>query len=370
MRVALLGPPQSGKSKLFAAVAEAGGADVDTSRPDKAHLAVVKATDERLGWLAEQHKPKKVTPAELEFLDLPGFNLSDEPGRGRAKTHWPAMRQSDMLVFVVRAFEAAAVPAYRGRVDPAADVEELLAEMLFADLDQVTTRIEKLSAAILKPTAQRDLQKHELELMNRLSETLQADKPLAEAATSDTEAKLLRSFAFLSQKPVLVVLNCSESAVDAAGAHAGEILPVGTPAGPSKIGTLPCLRLSAKIEEELAQLPAEERAEFLADMHLEAVARDVLVRACYESLKLVSFYTVNPNECRAWAVPEGTDALRAAGLIHSDIARGFIRAETVAYENLRAAGDMKAARAAGKVRLEGKTYLIHDGDVIYFRFNV
>ena len=356
MRVALIGPPQSGKSTLFAAVVGEGGSAVHVERPDQAHLAVVKVPDQRLEWVASLISPKKITHAELEFLDLPGLDLSDEPGRHHAKTHFAAMRQSDMLCFVVRGFEDQTVPAYRGRIDPAADVDELVAEMLFADLDQTAARIDKLTAALRKPTAERDAQQRELELMKRLAEALEADRPISEAVTSESEAKLLRSFAFCSQTPALAVLNCGE---DELGRHP-----------PSELGSLACLQLSAKIECELTQLPADERGEFLADLGVSASVRDRLIRACYERMNLVSFFTVNPNESRAWSIPAGTDALTAAGLVHSDIARGFIRAETVAYDDLKAAGDTKAAKAAGKVRLEGKNYVVQDGDVIYFRFNV
>jgi GTP-binding protein YchF len=356
MRVALVGPPQSGKSTLFAAVAAAGGSHVDLSRPDMAHLAVVKVPDERLEWLAEHHAAGKTTFAELEFLDVPGLDLADEAGRNHARTHWPALRQSDLLVFVVRDFADPTVAAYRDRVDPAADVGELIAEMLFADLDQVTARIEKLTQSLKKPTGDRAEQQRELELMQRLAEALEAEHPIADAIQSDGEGKLLRSFGFLSQKPALVVVNCSEEALGQSG--------------PDDLGGLPCTRLSAKIEEEIAELPPAERGEFLADLGLGASARDRLVRACYERLDLVSFLTVGPTECRAWTVPAGTDALTAAGRVHTDMAAGFIRAETVAFDDLRAAGDMKAAKAAAKVRLEGKQYVVQDGDVILFRFNV
>ncbi len=155
MRVALVGVAQSGKSSVLVAVAGADGSLPDMSRADQVHVAVAKVPDERLQWLAELYPPKKVIPAELEFIDLPGFDLSSEAGRNRAKTHWATMRQSDMLLFVLRAFEEASVPAYRARIDPKADLEELLAEMLFADLDQVTSRIKKLEAASRKPTADR-----------------------------------------------------------------------------------------------------------------------------------------------------------------------------------------------------------------------
>jgi ribosome-binding ATPase len=355
MKVALVGPSQSGKSALFAAMAEAGGSHVDLSRPDQPHLAVVKVPDERVTWLSELYKPKKTTLAELEFLDLPGFDLRDEAGRQRSKAHWPAMRQSDMLVFVVREFQNDAVGTYRGRIDPTADVQELLAEMLFADLDQVTARVEKLEAALKKPSPKRDEQARELDLMNRLKTALEEEKPIATAVQSETEGKLLRSFGFLSQKPALVVINTDEGNV---GKEA------------QSIQTVPSLRLSAKIEEEIAQLPADERKEFLADLGVEASARDRMVQACYQRLNLISFLTAGEDECRAWTIPSGTDAVTAATEIHSDIARGFIRAETVSFEDLKAHNDMKGAKAAGKIRLEGKTYVVRDGDIINFRFAV
>ncbi len=355
MRVCLIGPTQSGKTTLFQAVAEASGSGVDVSRPDQPHLATIKVPDDRLNWLAEHYQPKKTTPAELEFLDLPGFDLADSAGRQRSRQHWPAMRQSDALVYVVRAFENASVAAYRDRIDPAADIEELRSEMLFADLEQVTTRIEKLEVSVRKPTPKQSEQKHELDLMQRLQQALENEEPIRSAVANPAEDKLIRSFGFLSQKPALVVLNCCEDDLDK---------------GDAEIAGLRGLRLSAQIEEEIAQLPPEERGEFLADLGLDEPAADRLVRACYEQLNLISFLTVGEDECRAWTIPAGTPAVEAAGKIHTDIARGFIRAETVSYADFREGGDMKAAKAAGKVRLEGKDYIVQDGDIINFRFNV
>lgn len=355
MRVCLVGPPQSGKSSLFAAVAEAGGSSVDLSRPDQPHLAVVKVPDERLAWLAELYQPKKLTHAELELLDVPGFDLSDEAGRNRSKTHWPSLRQADMLVLVVRAFDDPSVAPYRGRVDPAADVRELLEELLFADLEQVTTRVGKLEESVKRPTPNREEQQKELELMNRLQNALEEERPIREVVETEAEARTIRSFGFLSEKPALVVVNRGEEDMD-------EETSLGM--------TLPELHLSAKIEEEIAQLSPQERGEFLADLGLSVSAGDRLIRACYTRMNLASFLTVGEDECRAWTIPAGTTAVNAAGKIHSDIARGFIRAETVAYADLRTAGEMKAAKAAGSVRLEGKSYVVQDGDVINFRFNV
>ncbi len=356
MRVVLAGPMQSGKSSLFEAVARAGGSHVDLSRGDQPHLAVVKVPDTRLDWLVEQYKPRKTTHAELEFLDLPGFDLADEAGRTRAKAHWPAMRQSDMLVWVLRAFNDDTVAAYRGRIDPSADARELLGEALFADLDQVANRIAKLETAVRKPTARQKDQLRELDLMKRLAAALEEETPVAKVVSSEAEAKMLGGFAFLTHKPMLAVRNCSEQ--DAAGE------------APDTLESLPCMQLSARIEAELSRMPPQDRLEFMADLGLAQGACDRLVRACFQRINLICFFTVGPDECRAWQIPAGTDAVTAASAVHSDIARGFIRAETVHYDDLRAAGDEKAAKAAGKVRLEGKEYKVRDGDVIYFRFNV
>jgi hypothetical protein len=355
MRIAMMGPVQSGKSSLFEGVARAGGSHVDLSRPDQPHLAVVKVPDGRLDWLVQQYKPKKVTHAELELLDLPGFDLRDETGRARAKAHWPALRQSQMLVLVLRAFGGKAVAAYRGRVDPQTDAKELLEEMRFADMEQVAGRIEKLDAAIAKPTSKREEQARERDLMRRLAAGMEAGKPLQEVA-SEAEWKLLGGFGFLSAKPALIVLNCSEEAA-------------GDP-GPGEMASLPCVSLAARLEAELSRLPDRQRKEFQAELGLRVSACDVLVGACLRRMNLASFFTVNANECRAWIVPAGTNALATAGMVHSDIARGFIRAEVIHYDDYYAAGDHKAAKAAGKVRLEGKEYVVRDGDVIYFRFNV
>jgi len=261
-----------------------------------------------------------------------------------------------MLALVLRGFHDASVPAYRDRVDFAADLAELKDEMLFSDLEQVAARAEKLQAALKKPTPQREEQARELALMDRLRQTLEAEKPLTQAVSSEAEEKMVRAFAFLTLKPTLVVVNCDEDAA--------------AQPGPAEVGGYPAIRLSAKIEEEIALLPPAERGEFMTDLGIAEAAGDRLARACHRGMNLISFFTHGDKEARAWTVPAGTDAVTAAGEIHTDMARGFIRAEVIAFDDLKAAGSEKAARAAGKYRLEGKSYLVQDGDVIHFRFSV
>lgn len=357
MQVALVGMRQSGKSALFAAVA-GGHGSAEAGGGHQVGKAVVKVPDERLAVLSDIYKPKKTTPATIEFLDLPGLSFVDEGDRHDARKIIADARQVAMLVFVIRGFENASVAAYRDRVNPAADLEELRTELLLADLELVTNRIEKLEVSITKPTKTQPHDKKELELLKRCAGVIEELKPLTEAIDSPEEEKLLRSFGFLTLKPVCVVLNVDEDKASEAGGLSAE------EAG-SEVVTL-----AATLEAELAALEAEERSVFLEEMGISEVAQDRLVRTCYKTLNLVSFLTVGADEVRAWTVPAECPALEAAGEIHSDIQRGFIRAETVHYDDFAAAGDMKAAKAAGKVRLEGKTYAVQDGDIINFRFNV
>jgi len=358
MRAALVGLPQSGKSTLFAAAAESGGSHVHLERPDQEHLAVIKVPDDRVDWLDEHYKPKKKTYAEMEFVDIPGLDFTTDATRSHARTYMAKVRQTDMIILVLREFHNDSVPPYRNRIDPVVDLEELRQEMLLSDLEQVTARIDKLRSALRKPTPDREKNQHELELMQRLQETLEAEQPIAQAVKTASEQKMLRAFAFLTLKPLVVVINCDENSI-------GD-----DQSGLSEFAGYPAIRLSAKVEEEIASLPAEDRSEFLQAMGITTPARDRLVHACYEAMNLISFLTVSKNEVRAWTIPAGTDAVTAAGTVHSDMARGFIRAEVIAFEDLKDAGDEKKARAAGKFRLEGKNYIVQDGDVILFRFNV
>ena len=355
MKFALIGPPQSGKSTLFTAVS---GQTPATSHGGQKHpIAVVKVPDPRLVWLRDLFQPKKYTPATVDLLDIPGLPLDQSNQRDQVDKLIPAIREADVLVAVVRGHSSDATVAYRDRVDPAGDLDELHAEFAFSDLELIARRIEKLEVAVTKPTKSQEADKRELALLQNCRSALEDEKPINDVIQNAEQSKLVRSFAFLTQKSWVGVVNIDESQLAAPPS-------VAHPADGEVIA------LAAKLEAELAQLDGDDRALFMEEMKLNELATERLLRVCYHAAGLISFFTVGPDEVRAWTINQGQTALEAAGKIHSDIARGFIRAETISYEQLRECGDMKAAKAAGKLRLEGKEYVVQDGEIVHFRFNV
>ncbi len=354
MKAAIIGLPFSGKSTLFTA---ATSLKADPGEMPQDRVAVVPVPDRRLDFLAKLHNPKKVTPATIEFVDFPGFSLSDAHGQQELKKYLPKIRLCDLLVLVVRDFQSPSVPAYRDRVDRDADLAELREELIYADLETVTNRIEKLEKALGKPTKTHEQEKRELVLLTACREALEASKPLSTALQSADEARMLSSFGFLTEKPAIVVFNVDEDRATEADIPA-----------PDHVHS--AVALCADLEAQIAELDESDRPAFLADIGIETPARDVLIQRCYDAMDHISFLTMGPDECRAWSIRKGTVAVDAAGKIHSDLARGFIRAETVAYHDLVEAGDFKGAKANGKVRQEGKTYVVQDGDILNIKFNV
>ncbi|MEE9296921.1 MAG: DUF933 domain-containing protein [Phycisphaerae bacterium] len=354
MRTALIGLPQSGKTTLGGAVS---GTMPDAAGPPQVRHTVVKVPDDRVHVLAKMYNPKKVTEATIEYIDVPGFSLADHRGQEDLRRFLPDIRQADLLVAVIRTFVSDSVPAYRDRVDPAADFEELREELIYADLESVSNRIEKLEKALRKPTKTHDQEKRELELLTECRETLEDSKPLSAVPGGEERQRMVTGFGLLSAKPLVVVYNVSEQDAAAPDPHPPEM-------------TAGAINLCALTELEITQLDPNERGAFLEDLGVQKPARERLIGKCYQALGLISFLTVGREEVRATTVKKGSDALEAAGRIHSDMARGFIRAETVAFSDLMEAGDMKAAKASAKVRQEGKHYIVQDGDVINFKFNV
>ena len=281
----------------------------------------------------------------------------DEHGRAAARKLFGQIRTVDLFVVVLRAFENASVPAYRNRIDPGKDLAELKTEFLLADLELVTTRIDRLEKQVHKPTKTQARDKEELVLQVRLQEALESERPLAELEFNERETELIKPLGFLTLRPMMVVINIDEG-------------KVGQRAELPAAGGAEVIQLSAEIESELAQLDPESRAEFMKDLGIREPASAQFVQTCYRTLGLISFLTVGKDEVRAWTIEAGTIAHEAAGKVHSDIQRGFIRAETMSYADLRELRDEKAVKAAGKMRLEGKSYVVQDGDIINYRFNV
>ncbi len=356
MKVALLGLLQSGKSTILASLS---GKAIPAIGATAIEEAIVPVPDERLDWLTRYYKPKKTTYATIDCLDLPGFNFADEHGRAAARRLINQIRTVELLVLVVRAFENPAVPAYRNSVNPARDLAELQTELLLADLELVATRIEKLEKQVHKPTKTQAHDKAELALQKKLQEAIESEKPISSAVETDAEREMIKSLGFLTLKPIAVAVNVGEDRLDEKFDFSDRV-----------DDAVPVITISAKLEYELAQLDADSRAEFMADLGITEPAAGKFVKSCYSALGLVSFLTVVSNELRAWPIKQGTIAVDAAGKVHTDIKRGFIRAETFAFNDLKALGSEKALKAAGKIRLEGKDYVVQDGDIINFRFNV
>ncbi len=345
---------------MLSAISGVGGDHLPETQPGSGmHLATLKyETDQRLWALHRMHNSRKVTPVTFEIMDFPGFDLTNQAGRDHMRRLVADVRQCDLLVIVLRAFEDASIPAYRNRVDPQADLDELTEEFVFADMEQVTRRIEKLEGEVKKPTPKREQDKKELDLLKRCLTALEQQKPVDQVPTNAEEQKLLKGFTLLTQHPLLVIINASEDQL---------AKPFELKMGRMIKGSMVC---AGKFEQELWQLPDEDRKTFMAEAGVKETIQDPFIRQALNGLGMILFYTSGEDDARAWLLEKGAKAVEAAGKIHSDIARGFIRAETVHFDDLMAAGSEKQARAVGKLRQEGKDYVVKDGDVIEFKFNV
>jgi len=344
MKIGLVGYPGAGKSTVFGALT---GLPVDAPRGagDKARIGTVKVPDARVDALAALFDPKKKTYAEIAFTDLAGGH-----GEGLDRAVLNAMRPLDALCQVVRAFpDAAGEPG-----DPLAEIDGLATETILADLEVVESRLKKIAK---DPAAAR-----EVPLLERIQAALEAERAIREIELSADEKKVVAGYTFLSQKPLLLVLNVAEG--DVAAPAPGALVAAAQARG------LGLVVLSGAVEMDIAQMAEAEQIDFLASLGLAEPAKNRFIRAAYDLQGLISMLTAGADECRAWPVPRGTPAPRAAGKIHSDIERGFIRAEVVAWQDLVELGSEAKCRDAGKLRVEGKGYVIQDGDVVNFRFNV
>lgn len=357
MKIGLVGLSKSGKTSLFNLLT---GASLATSSfggsRAEMHAGVARVPDDRVNTLTALFKPRKTTFASFEVVDLAGITKGEREGLDAKE-----FRNADALLHVVRAFADAAGAA----ASPKGDIGDLETELILADLEVVERRLERLEASIKKKRVDADVR--EQDILLRLKPALESETPIRAAELSDDDARAIRGFTFLSQKPILHCLNLSEKEIDRGKALVESFGLEEIAARPgSAVGWI-----SAVIEIEVAQLAGGEQAAFLADLGLSEPAIRRVLRDCYTLLGLISFFTVGEDEVRAWSVPRNTRAQDAAGAIHSDIARGFIRAEVVGYDELVAAqGSMATVREKGQFRLEGKDYLVKDGEICHFRFNV
>jgi GTP-binding protein YchF len=358
MYVGIVGLPACGKTTVFQTLT--GAASHGLRAAGKVSSRIVAVPDTRLPVLADMHHARKVTPATIEFADplLPG----QPDTRAYVESLLPLMRDADALAHVLRAFDDPVVPHPQGHLDPGRDFLHLNSEFLLADLMVIERRLDRLAKDV-KKTRDAELER-EYALLQRCQEALEAEKPLRRLRLSEAEHKRLRGFGLLTSKPQLLVLNLDEAHLDAEPAWLAQL--AASVAG-AELDVMP---LYGKIEGEIAQLPPEEAVAFLHDLGLQQSGLDRFVRKSYELLGLCSFFTAGEKETRAWTIPCGATALQAAGAIHSDLARGFIRAEVIHYHDLVASGSLAKGRELGKLRLEGKDYQVQDGDVLLIRFNV
>jgi len=358
MEIGIIGLEASGKSTLFDLLIERHGQESQRRR-GVASVGIARVADPRLDQLIAMFNPRKAAPATVRYIDVPG--IADEHQNG-SSLNIPELRAMDALMVVLRGFENATVPHPLGSVDPARDLVRIEEELMLQDHLVVERRLERLE----RDLARKRVPELEAEraVLERCLEALEAETPLRDVEFNEEELKRIRGFTFLSMKPLLAVVNLGEEDIASD--------PFVAPCWQrwSDRPWVSFTQVCATLEGELAQLDGDEVRAFMDDLGLEDRALDRVISESYRLLGLISFFTVGEDECRAWTIHDGTPAAAAAGVIHSDLERGFIRAEVVAYDELLGAGSLVACRERGTLRLEGKTYPVRDGEVVHFRFNV
>lgn len=361
MQIGIIGLPQSGKTTVFNALT-GSSAETGMGGAKKVNQAMVKVPDQRLDFLSKIYEPKKTTPATVNYLDLSGLGRGKISADSIDAEFLAQLRSVDAVLMVVRKFKDANIPHPHETINAVRDAENLSNELMLADLMVIEKRLERIDKDIRK-TPGRDLEKERAVLL-QFKDLLDSGTPIRNMEISPTDERLVKGFGFLTQKSLFILINISEESLGEENIMMDDFKDLISPPLTRAIA------MSAKIESEMTQLAEEDAAIFRQDLGIKEPALNRLILESYKLLGLISFFTYGKDECRAWTIKQGTNAQKAAGEIHTDLERGFIRAEIASYSDFEECGDMNKVKTAGRQRLEGKDYIVQDGDILTVRFNV